>query len=47
MKRPSGMSIVTGSPRRSWSIFLNGAPYVVRWPAMAVVPGSPGSGVSG
>ena len=25
----------------------NGAPYVVRWPAIATVPCSPGSGVSG
>jgi hypothetical protein len=32
-------------PFLSWSTWRNGAPYVVRCPAMAVVPPAPGKGV--
>ena len=35
------------SPASSSSVRKNGAPYVVRWPAMAALPGCPGSGVVG
>jgi hypothetical protein len=35
------------SPAASLSRFENGLPYVVRWPAMATLPISHGSGVCG
>ena len=37
----------TGSPGTSSASALNGAPWVVRWPAMPEFPGWPGSAVPG